>query len=178
MRVVSVVLAALVAFSLPIVSTGAEEPQEVSVTGEPVDIQCYLGGRSGEGHASCAKSCAESGLPIGFVTVNDEGKEQLYLVMGGKHKSAKDYMAEHMGQEVTATGDVQRFMDDYEADPSASREDVARVLFSWQMEIYSANAGGDLYPRGGYDSLSDDVQEGWLIAADEQLKKAKEKANV
>ena len=104
MRVVSVVLAVLTAFFVPIVSTGAEEAQEVSITGEPVDIQCYLDGRSGEGHASCAKSCAEKGLPIGFVTVDDEGKEHLYLVMGGKHKPAKDYMLEHMGQEVTATG--------------------------------------------------------------------------
>ena len=61
MRVVSAVLVALTAFFLPIASTGAEEAQEVSVMGEPVDIQCYLGGRSGEGHAACAKSCAEGG---------------------------------------------------------------------------------------------------------------------
>ena len=104
MRVVSVVLAALTVFIVPIVSTGAEEAQEVSVTGEAVDIQCYMGARSGEAHASCATSCAESGLPIGFVTVDDEGKESLYLVMGAERKPAKDYMAEHMGQEVTATG--------------------------------------------------------------------------
>ena len=104
MRVVSAVLVALTACFVPIGSTGAEEAQEVSVMGEPVDIQCYLGGRSGEAHASCATSCAESGLPIGFVTVDDEGKEHLYLVMGAESKPAKDYMAEHMGQEVTATG--------------------------------------------------------------------------
>ena len=104
MRAVSLVVAVLTACFVPIVSTGAEEAQEVSLMGEPVDIQCYLGGRSGEAHASCAKSCAEKGLPIGFVTVDDEGKEHLYLVMGAERKPAKDYMAEHMGQEVTATG--------------------------------------------------------------------------
>ncbi len=104
MRVVCVAVAALAAFVVPIVSVGAEDAQEVSVTGEPVDIQCYLGGRSGEAHASCAASCAESGLPIGFVTIDDEGKEHLYLVMGADRKPAKDYMLEHMGQEVTATG--------------------------------------------------------------------------
>ena len=106
MRAVSLVVAVLTACFVPIVSTGAEEAQEVSLMGEPVDIQCYLGGRSGEAHASCAASCAESGLPIGFVTVDDEGKEHLYLVMGAERKPAKDYMAEHMGQEVTATGTV------------------------------------------------------------------------
>ncbi len=101
MRVVTAVLVALAAFSVPI---AAEEAQEVSVTGEPVDISCYLGGRSGEGHAACAKSCVEGGKPVGFVTIDDEGKEHLYLVMGGGAKAAKDYLAEYMGQEVTATG--------------------------------------------------------------------------
>ena len=38
------------------------------------------------------------------MTVDDEGKEHLYLVMGAESKPAKDYMLEHMGQEVTATG--------------------------------------------------------------------------
>ena len=104
MRGLSLVVAVLTACFVPIVSTGAQEAQEVSLRGEPVDIQCYLGGRSGEAHASCAASCAESGLPIGFVTVDDEGKEHLYLVMGAESKPAKDYMLEHMGQEVTATG--------------------------------------------------------------------------
>ena len=104
MRAACVAIAVLAASLIQMVSAGAEDAVEVSVTGEPVDIQCYLGGRSGEAHASCAASCAESGLPIGFVTVDDEGKEHLYLVMGGKHKPAKDYMLEYMGQEVTATG--------------------------------------------------------------------------
>ncbi len=88
----------------PFVGVSAED--EVTLKGEPVDIQCYLTGQRGEGHASCAKTCAEKGLPIGFVTKAEDGKEQMYLVMGANQKSAKDYMAEHMGKIVEAKGTV------------------------------------------------------------------------
>ena len=85
---------------------GASAADEVTLKGEPVDIQCYLGGQRGEGHAACAKTCAEKGLPIGFVTKGEDGKEQMYLVMGANQKSAKDYMVEHMGKMVEAKGKV------------------------------------------------------------------------
>ncbi len=104
MRAACVVIAALAASLIPMASMGAEDSAEVSITGEPVDIQCYLSGRSGEAHATCARTCAENGQPIGFATVDDDGKEHLYLVMGATHKSPKEIMAEHMGKEVTATG--------------------------------------------------------------------------
>ncbi len=94
----------LAAAMAPFLGAGAEE--EVTLEGEPVDIQCYLGGQRGAGHAACARSCAEKGLPIGFVTKGNDGKEQMYLVMGGNHKSAKDYMAKHMGKTVQAKGKV------------------------------------------------------------------------
>ncbi len=88
----------------PFVGVSAED--EVTLKGEPVDIACYLVGQRGEGHASCAKSCAEKGLPIGFVTKGEDGEEQLYLVVGPGRKAAKDYMAAHMGKIVEAKGTV------------------------------------------------------------------------
>jgi hypothetical protein len=75
------------------------------LTGEPVDIKCYLGGKSGEGHASCAATCAKGGLPVGFVTGKGDDKV-LYLVIGGGGKSASDHLAAHMGKTVKATGKV------------------------------------------------------------------------
>ena len=104
MRAACVAIAVLAVSLIQMVSAGAEDAVELSITGEPVDIQCYLSGRSGEAHASCAQTCAEKGQPIGFATLDDDGKEQLYLVMGAGHKSAKEMMLEHMGKEVTATG--------------------------------------------------------------------------
>ena len=88
----------------PLVGVSAED--EVTLTGEPVDISCYLGGKSGEGHASCAKSCVQGGKPVGFVTSGDDGEKSLYLVVGGNNKAAKDYMADHMGKIVKAKGTV------------------------------------------------------------------------
>lgn len=79
---------------------------DTTLKGEPVDMQCYLTGQSGEGHASCAKSCAEKGTPIGFMSTTADGKKQLYLVLGADRKPAKDFMAEHMGKQVTVTGTV------------------------------------------------------------------------
>ncbi len=86
--------------------TGASAEEEVTLEGEPVDIRCYLGGQRGEGHAACATTCANNGLPIGFVTKNEDGKEEMYLVMGANKKPAKDYMAAHMGKTVQAKGKV------------------------------------------------------------------------
>ena len=96
------VLAVLVA--IPGSVSAAGEATEVALKGEPVDINCYLTGKAGEGHASCAKSCAERGNPIGLVTKGEDGKNQLILVTGSGGKAAKDVMAEHMGKQVTAKG--------------------------------------------------------------------------
>ena len=88
---------------VPVMGASAEE---VALKGEPVDLQCYMSGQSGPGHASCATACANKGIPIGFVTKDEDGKEKMYLVMGADRKPAKDFMAEHMGQNVTAKGTV------------------------------------------------------------------------
>ncbi len=80
--------------------------EDTTLTGEPVDMNCYVTGKSGEGHAACAKSCAEKGNPIGLAVKGADGKVSLYLVLGGGGKAAKDLMTEHMGKQVTVTGAV------------------------------------------------------------------------
>ena len=92
--------------SMMVVPAYEASADEVTLKGEPVDIQCYLGGQRGEGHAGCAKGCAEKGLPIGFVSKDADGNEEMYLVMGADRKPAKDFMAEHMGKQVEAKGTV------------------------------------------------------------------------
>jgi len=79
--------------------------EEAKLTGEPVDMNCYLGGKSGPGHAGCATACANKGNPIGFL-VEKDGKKELYLVVGGGGKAAKEHMAAHMGKQVNASGKV------------------------------------------------------------------------
>ena len=104
MKYVGMLCAVAMALAVtPMMVSGADD--EVTLSGEPVDINCFLTGKSGEGHASCAMSCAERGNPIGLF-VKDGDKEELYLVIGGGGKSAKDAIAEHMGKQVKATGKV------------------------------------------------------------------------
>jgi hypothetical protein len=62
---------ALVAVSLPApVSVPPAAAQEaVTVSGEILDLSCYLSkGSKGARHKTCAKMCAEKGLPIGVLT--------------------------------------------------------------------------------------------------------------
>lgn len=84
----------------------AAQAADTTVTGEPVDITCYLGGKAGEAHAACAKGCAEKGQPLGIAAKGADGKEVLYLALGGEGKAAKDLLAASMGKQVKVTGAV------------------------------------------------------------------------
>jgi hypothetical protein len=80
--------------------SGVALADETTLTGEAVDIACYLGG-----NAACAAKCAESGKPIGLAVGEGEEKE-LYLVLSDGMAAPKDVMVEHMGKTVTVTGEV------------------------------------------------------------------------
>ena len=77
---------------------------EQSLTGEVVDVVCYLShGKEalGKGHADCAKKCIGSGLPVA-IKVGD----QLYLAAMANHDPANKTLAKFAGQQVTVHGDV------------------------------------------------------------------------
>jgi hypothetical protein len=77
-----------------------------TIAGEPVDISCFLAGKSGEAHAACAKGCAEKGNPLGIAAKDADGKDVLYLALGGGGKEAKDLLGPVMGKKVKVTGVV------------------------------------------------------------------------
>ena len=98
------VLALAIAVAPAVITHAADAaPKDVTLKGEPVDITCYLGGKSGPGHAGCATACANKGNPIGFV-VGEGDEKVMYLVLGDGGKAAKDLLASHMGAQVTVTG--------------------------------------------------------------------------
>lgn len=99
------VVALAIAISPAVISHAAADaaPKDVTLKGEPVDITCYLGGKSGPGHAGCATACANKGNPIGLV-VGEGDEKVMYLVLGDGGKAAKDLLASHMGAQVTVTG--------------------------------------------------------------------------
>jgi len=79
---------------------GPASGQEVTVTGEVLDMSCYLDhGATGEKHAACAKKCIASGLPVG-IKAND-GKTYLLI---GDHKPANSELADYAAKTITVKG--------------------------------------------------------------------------
>ena len=79
---------------------GAEAGASKEVTGEVVDMMCYVDHNAvGEKHGqSCGAKCIKSGGPVGIVS---EGKA--YLVVG-EHKPINDQLADLCGKSVTVKG--------------------------------------------------------------------------
>ena len=74
--------------------------ESITVVGEVLDMACYLDhGAQGEDHASCAKMCIESGLPVGIK--DKDGK--VYLVIG-EHKPLNKELAPLAAKTVTIRG--------------------------------------------------------------------------
>ncbi len=83
---------------------GAETTGEQTLTGEVMDVFCYLShGSEGQGksHAGCAKKCIEGGLPVA-IKVGD----QLYLATMADHTAANQALAPFAGEQVTVKGNV------------------------------------------------------------------------
>ena len=73
-----------------------------SVTGEVVDLMCYLDhGAKGDVHASCAQKCIGSGGPVGLLTKDN----QLYLIIG-QHKAINAQLAPLAAKTITVSGKV------------------------------------------------------------------------
>ena len=75
-----------------------------SVTGEVIDLSCYLAHPAtgqGRGHRKCAETCAKKGLPMGVL-----GKDEKVYLLLEDHDNPKGY-AEAMGkaaEEITVEG--------------------------------------------------------------------------
>ena len=82
----------------------AAAPEEDTLTGEVVDVFCYLSHAEkglGKEHARCAKKCIKGGLPVA-IKVGD----QLYLASMAEHEPANEVLADYAGQEVTVHGEI------------------------------------------------------------------------
>jgi len=82
----------------------ATAPGERVLTGEVVDVMCYLShGAEGLGpaHAGCGKKCIQSGLPVA-IKVGD----RLYLAAMADHSPANAKLADLTGQQVEVHGTV------------------------------------------------------------------------
>ena len=98
----SVILGLSAVLALPAINFGADSDAAAkSVTGEVVDLMCYLDhGAKGEKHKGCAEKCIKGGGPVGLLSGED-----LYLVIGD-HKPMNEELAPKAGQTITLKGKV------------------------------------------------------------------------
>lgn len=79
-----------------------KETKDVTLTGEILDLYCYMADPAkgqGADHAKCAASCIKRGLPIGLLVGDD-----VYLITGSDHESAADMVADFAGKKAKVTG--------------------------------------------------------------------------
>src|ERR1700691_6394249 len=82
--------------------------EPITVTGQLIDLACYIVDKSNTGNAhkgkgkNCARAWAAEGFPVGVLTTDGT----VYHVTGDltAHSNAK--LIPHMGQNVTITGEV------------------------------------------------------------------------
>lgn len=75
--------------------------QEVIVTGEVLDMTCYIAYHlSGPEHAQCARVCIRNGMPVGIKGKN--GK--VYLLTGEPGHSINQELADYAAETVTIKG--------------------------------------------------------------------------
>src|SRR6267378_3267412 len=75
--------------------------QEILVKGEVLDMTCYIAyNLSGPEHASCARDCIRSGLPVGIKA--EDGK--VYLLTGKAGKPVNAELADYAAKVVTIRG--------------------------------------------------------------------------
>jgi hypothetical protein len=64
-----------------------EPGKPVTVTGEIIDMSCYLQlGKHGKAHVPCGTKCLKAGAPIGLVTKNGT----IYMLMEEEHDPRRD----------------------------------------------------------------------------------------
>ena len=82
-----------------------EAPTPVTLTGEVLDLYCYMGhptSATGAEHMKCAQSCIKKGMPVGFMTADGT----VYLVIGKDHEPANATLADWAGKKSAITGVV------------------------------------------------------------------------
>jgi hypothetical protein len=83
--------------------SAAPERKEVTMTGEVVDMHCYLSRHNegrGPAHAGCANSCISRGVTPGFVS--EDGK--LHVLLNEKMTPVGERVNGLAGQTVVVTG--------------------------------------------------------------------------
>ncbi len=81
----------------------SSDPKTVSLTGEIVDLNCYMAaGAHGAGHKQCALMCLKAGAPAGLLT--HSGK--VYLIVSGHGTDPSTKAMKYVADQVKVQGMV------------------------------------------------------------------------
>lgn len=81
-----------------------KEAKEVTVTGEIIDMKCYLTGMmggKGDDHKQCAIDCIKGGLPMGLL---EDKTDKVYTIVPKKGMEGGSAMTQYIAQKITLTG--------------------------------------------------------------------------
>jgi len=93
----------LFAAALAMVALPVHAAEKVTKTGEVIDSACYIAkGAKGEGHAECAKKCADNGIPLALL---EDGTNDVIWLTDADHTPANDTLKPFAGQKVKITGE-------------------------------------------------------------------------
>lgn len=99
------VLAVAVFVTIPLTAQEKKAEKEMTVTGEVVDVACYVMGEAkGEGHVKCATACAKAGGSLGILTA--DGKLYVSLLPDDHKNNPNHLLMDHIGHTVEAKGFV------------------------------------------------------------------------
>ena len=101
-RLVVLLLTAGVSIGAVSGASGQPKGERTTVTGEVVDMWCYLeGGDRGAAKKACATACAKAGNAIAIL----DAKGGLFVAAGLKdHQPAQVLLLDRMNEEVTVSG--------------------------------------------------------------------------
>ena len=81
---------------------GHAEGGTQTLTGEVIDVACYLGhGATGAKHADCGSKCVLGGLPVAIKLGNT-----IYFAVSKEHQAMNKDLGPLVGHQVQVTGDV------------------------------------------------------------------------
>ena len=90
-------------FSAQLVAQEKSAGKEMTVSGEVVDVACYLmGDAKGPDHAKCAAACAKNGSALGILTA--DGKLYVSLLPDDHKNNPNHMLMDHIGHTVEAKG--------------------------------------------------------------------------
>ncbi|HEU4365594.1 MAG TPA: hypothetical protein VFT13_09045 [Candidatus Krumholzibacteria bacterium] len=81
------------------------EGKPATLSGEVVDLNCYMArpaGATGAEHAKCANDCVGKGLAAGFLTPDGT----LYVIVGSNQAPANPKVKDFVGKQSTITGRI------------------------------------------------------------------------